>query len=54
MPEPRDHTPRRTVRVPDERWEAAKRVAADRDESLTEAINRMLERYIRDHPASSD
>ena len=43
-------TPNRTVRVPDEVWEAAKRVAADRDETLTEVIIRALVRYVREHP----
>jgi hypothetical protein len=38
-------TPRRTVRVPDELWEAAKRVAKDRDETLTDVINRALLAY---------
>lgn len=43
-------TPNRTVRVPDELWEAAGRVAEDRGESLAEVIRRALERYVRDHP----
>lgn len=45
-------TPHRSVRVPDELWEAAKRAAADNDETVTEVILRALERYVRDHPAS--
>lgn len=48
MHEP-DHTPRRTVRVPDELWEAAKRKASDKDETLTEVIIRALTRYVRDY-----
>jgi hypothetical protein len=44
-------TPGRNVRVPDEEWLAAKKVAADRGESLTDAIRRFLREYVRDHPA---
>ena len=43
-------TPNRTVRVPDELWDAAKRVAADRDETVTAVIIRALVRYVREHP----
>jgi hypothetical protein len=43
-------TPRRTVRVSDEVWEAAQRVAADRGETVTDVIVRALIRYVRDHP----
>jgi hypothetical protein len=45
-----DWVPVRTVRVPDELWEAAKRVAADNDETMTDVILRALTRYVRDHP----
>lgn len=51
MPPNQPATPNRTVRVPDEIWEAAKRVAADRDETVTEVIIRALVRYVREHPA---
>ena len=44
-------TPHRTVRVPDDLWEAAKRVAADQDETVTDVILRALKRYVREHPA---
>ena len=44
-------TPNRTVRVPDALWEAAQRVAADRDETVTDVIIRALERYVREHPS---
>jgi hypothetical protein len=47
-------TPRRSIRVPEERWLAAKRVAKDRGETLTEVINRALERYVRAHPLDDD
>jgi predicted transcriptional regulator len=46
--------PVRTVRVPDELWEAAKRVAADNDETVTDVIIRALERYVRLHPLDED
>lgn len=42
-------TPIRTVRVPDELWEAAKRAAADRDETVTDVIIRALTRYVREY-----
>ncbi|HKY58331.1 MAG TPA: hypothetical protein VJL80_09860 [Aeromicrobium sp.] len=47
-------TPNRTVRVPDEVWDAAKRVAADRGETITSVIIRALERYVRAHPLDED
>jgi antitoxin component of RelBE/YafQ-DinJ toxin-antitoxin module len=45
-------TPNRAVRVPDDLWEEAQRVAADRGEPLSEAIRRFLREYVRDHPAA--
>lgn len=50
MPE-ESWTPIRTVRVPDELWDAAKRVASDSDETVTDVIIRALNRYVREHPA---
>lgn len=41
-------TPNRTVRVPDEVWEAARRIAADRGETVTDVILRGLRRYVRE------
>jgi len=38
------------VRVPDELWEAARRVAADRGETITDVIRRALEEYVRRWP----
>lgn len=49
-----DPMPIRAVRVPDDLWEQAKRVAADRDESVAEVIRRALERYVRSHPVGED
>jgi len=39
--------PIRSVRVPDELWDAVKQIAADRDETVTDVILRALERYLR-------
>jgi uncharacterized protein (DUF1778 family) len=36
--------------VSDEVWEAARRAAADRGETLTDVIVRALIRYAREHP----
>ena len=47
-------TPRRTVRVPDELWQAAIRVASDRNETVTDVINRALRRYVRDFGSDED
>lgn len=41
-------TPHRTIRVPDEEWEPAKREAERRGETLTDAIRRFLRRYGKD------
>lgn len=46
--------PVRSIRVSDELWEAAKRVAADRDEHVSGVIRRALERYVRAHPLEQD
>ncbi|MDN4174764.1 hypothetical protein QWY28_17515 [Nocardioides sp. SOB77] len=42
-------TPKHGVRVPEELWQAAKRKAGDRGETLTEVIIRALTRYVRDY-----
>lgn len=47
-------TPVRSVRVPDDRWEAAQRIAEDRGETMTDLINRLLEREIRAYPSPND
>lgn len=53
---PRGHgpTPTRAIRVPDPLWTDAKRVAADRGESVNAAIVRFLERYVSAHPLDDD
>jgi predicted transcriptional regulator len=40
-------TPGRSVRVPDELWEAVQEIAADREETVTDVILRALRRYVR-------
>ena len=50
VPTGEGETPIRTVRVSDELWEAAKRVASDRGETVTDVILRALERYVREWP----
>lgn len=37
----------RAVRVPDELWEAAQAVAAERGESVSDEIRAALERYVK-------
>lgn len=43
-------TPTHSVRVPDDLWDAAKRVAADKGETMTAMVLRLLRREVRDHP----
>lgn len=54
VPPNQPKTPKRGVRVDDELWEAAKRVAADRGETVSDVIVRALKRYVRAHPGPSD
>lgn len=54
MPHRQGETPIRSVRVPDDLWIAAQRVAADRGDSLTAVIVRALRRYVASHPLDSD
>ena len=42
----------RTVRVPDELWDEAQEIAAERGESLSEVIRAALERYVKRHSSS--
>lgn len=39
------HTPPRSIRVPDAVWDAAKAKAAERGETVTDAVVRFLTRY---------
>lgn len=43
-------TPRRTVRVPDKTWEAAKSAAERRGDNLSEVIRQSLEQYVKRNP----
>ena len=45
MPDGYERVPHRTVRVPDDEWEAAKAKAAEKGETLSEVIRRALRRY---------
>lgn len=45
--QPRADNPARSVRVPDDLWHAAKERAAERGETVTDAIIRALRRYTR-------
>ena len=45
--QPRPSNPARAVRIEDELWEAAKKRAAERGETVSDAIRRFLERYTR-------
>lgn len=42
-------TPKRGVRVPDDLWQAVKKKAHDRGETITDVIIRALKRYLRDY-----
>lgn len=39
------HTPPRSIRVPEDVWQLAKSVAAERGETVTDAVVRFLRRY---------
>lgn len=41
------HTPPRSIRVPDDEWEAAKGKADERGESLTDVCRRALRDYAK-------
>lgn len=36
------------MRIPDEIWDTARRIAADRGENVTDVVIRSLRRYIRE------
>ncbi len=44
---PRPDNPARSVRVPDDLWQAAKDRAAERGETVTDVLVRALRRYVR-------
>lgn len=43
------NTPARNVRIPDDEWDAAKAVAAERRESVTDVVRRALREYVAGH-----
>ena len=44
---PREPMKSRVIRIPDELWERAKARAEQRDETVSEAVRKFLERYTR-------
>lgn len=42
-------TPIRSVRVPDEEWQAAQEAARARGESMTDVVRRALREYVTPH-----
>lgn len=44
------HTPRRTVRIPDDVWRAAQAKAVERGDNLSEVIREALVKYARRKP----
>jgi hypothetical protein len=44
---PKEPMKSRVIRVPDKLWSAAMRRAGERDETVSEAVRRFLERYSR-------
>lgn len=42
-------TPLRNLRVPDDLWDAAQTVAAERGESLSDVLRAALQRYVKRH-----
>jgi hypothetical protein len=43
------NTPQRSIRIPDDEWEAAKAAADDRGETLSDVIRMALKRYTARH-----
>lgn len=46
---PETHTPLRSVRVEDELWTAAREVAKERGETLSDVVRDALARYVKRH-----
>lgn len=44
---PRDDNPARTIRVPDDLWRKARAKADEKGETVSEAVRKFLERYVR-------
>jgi hypothetical protein len=47
-------TPKRSVRVPQDLWDAVRRIASDRGETITDVILRALRRYVREYGDDGD
>ncbi len=47
MPGGQGKIPQRAIRVPDDEWQAAQRRAAERGETVSAVIRRLLRRYAR-------
>lgn len=45
--QPRKDNPARAIRIPDALWEAAKKRAEEKGETVSEVVRRALERYAR-------
>lgn len=45
--QPRKDNPARAIRVPDALWEKAKARAEEKGETVSEAVRKFLERYVR-------
>lgn len=45
--QPRKDVKPRSIKVSDDLWEAAKKRAAEREETASEAVRKFLERYTR-------
>lgn len=46
-------TPLRTLRVPDDLWREAARIARDRGETLSDVMRDSLVRYVEEHSPSA-
>jgi len=47
-------TQNRSIRIPDDLWDAVLRIAEDRAETATDVVVRALRRYVRLYPAEDD
>lgn len=51
---PDNHTPRRTVRIPDDVWHAASRRAAEEHTTVSAVLVRYLSRYAKQAPTTRE
>ena len=45
--QPRKDNPARAIRIPEELWEKARKRADEKGETVSEAVRKFLERYVR-------